>query len=30
MESLTKEKFEAAFERGLAFTFDELLDFAVG
>jgi hypothetical protein len=30
MESLTKEEFEAAFERGLALTFDELLDFAVG
>lgn len=30
MERLTKEEFEEAFGRGLAFTFDELLDFAVG
>lgn len=30
MERLTKEEFEAAFGRGLALTFDELLDFAVG
>ena len=30
MERLTNEEFEAAFGRGLALTFDELLDFAVG
>ena len=30
LKHLSREEYEAAFERGLALTFDELLDFAIG